>query len=216
MRAFDSVVSTYGLGKVAPQIAEEDQWSAGVKLVASTLYPKGSLIGETTGTPGTFGLTITITNVALTSNVATVTTKGPHGLSVGDTVTVTAVTATSINGAGNVVTAVPSTTTFTYAKTTANVTSAADTGTVIRNAGTDTPRAILQHDYATDAAGKIYMGGQASGELGQELDHAPAWFTGIFKGSEIPNLEAVALAAMSGAKILHGTIAAGTHFVKIS
>jgi len=72
----------------------------------------------------------TITNVALTSNVATITTAVAHGLGVGQVVAVAAVTATTVNSTAATITTVPSSTTFTYAKVTANVTSAADTGTV--------------------------------------------------------------------------------------
>ena len=73
--------------------------------------------------------TTTITNVALTSNVATITTAVAHGLGVGQVVAVAAVTATTVNDTAATITAVTSTT-FSYAKTTSNVTSAADTGTV--------------------------------------------------------------------------------------
>lgn len=71
----------------------------------------------------------TITNVARTSNVTTITTSVAHGYSVGDSVTVAAVTKTSVNGTFSVV-AVPTTTTFTYANTGSNIVSGADTGTV--------------------------------------------------------------------------------------
>jgi len=73
--------------------------------------------------------TISITNVALTSNVATITTASAHGLGVGQVVAVAAVTATTVNDTAATITAVTSTT-FSYAKTASNVTSAADTGTV--------------------------------------------------------------------------------------
>ena len=63
----------------------------------------------------------TITNKALTSNVATLTTSAAHGLAVGDSIWVEGVDAT-FNGKYTV-TAVPTTTTFTYAKTAANVAS---------------------------------------------------------------------------------------------
>jgi len=76
------------------------------------------------------GTTVSITNVALTSNVATITTASAHGLGVGQVVTVAAVTATTVNATAATITTVPSSTTFTYAKTASNVTSAADTGTV--------------------------------------------------------------------------------------
>jgi len=74
--------------------------------------------------------TTTITNVALTSNVVTITTAVAHGLGVNQIVAVAAVTATSVNSTAATIASVPSTTTFTYSLTASNVTSAADTGTV--------------------------------------------------------------------------------------
>jgi hypothetical protein len=68
-------------------------------------------------------ITKAISNKALTSNVATLTTSTTHGFAVGDIVVVGTVDAT-FNGT-YVVKAVPTTTTFTYDKTNANVTSAA-------------------------------------------------------------------------------------------
>jgi len=76
----------------------------------------------------------TVNNKALTSNVATLTTSSAHTYLVGDVVTVTGVDAT-FNGTFNII-AVPTATTFTYAKTASNVTSAAvsPTGTATVNA----------------------------------------------------------------------------------
>lgn len=68
----------------------------------------------------------TVTNKALTSNVATITTATAHGLTTGDTVTVSGVDAT-FNGSFTVA-STPSATTFTYAKTASDVTSASATG----------------------------------------------------------------------------------------
>jgi hypothetical protein len=65
----------------------------------------------------------TITNKALTSNVATLTTSAVHGLTVGDEVWVEGVDST-FNGKYTIAT-VPTTTTFTYAKTASNVASTA-------------------------------------------------------------------------------------------
>jgi hypothetical protein len=64
-----------------------------------------------------------VNNKALTSNVATLTTSAAHGFAVGDIVGVSGVDST-FDGDFTVVT-VPTTTTFTYAKTASNVTSAA-------------------------------------------------------------------------------------------
>jgi hypothetical protein len=71
-------------------------------------------------------ITRTISNKALTSNIATLTTSADHTYLAGDVVVVSGVDAT-FNGTFNII-AVPTTTTFTYAKTAANVTSAVATG----------------------------------------------------------------------------------------
>jgi hypothetical protein len=71
----------------------------------------------------------TITNVALTSNVATITTALAHGYSTGDSVTVDASNNT-FDGA-YVITGTPTSTTFTYAKTNTDIPSASATGTVV-------------------------------------------------------------------------------------
>ena len=68
----------------------------------------------------------TVSNKALTSNVATLTTSASHTYLVGDVVVVSGVDAT-FNGTYSI-TAVPTATTFTYAKTATNVTSAAASG----------------------------------------------------------------------------------------
>ena len=65
----------------------------------------------------------TIVNKALTSNVATLTTSAAHNLAIGDSIWVEGVDST-FNGE-HTVTTVPSTTTFTYAKTASNVASTA-------------------------------------------------------------------------------------------
>ncbi|NCV86022.1 MAG: hypothetical protein EBW14_09140, partial [Oxalobacteraceae bacterium] len=77
----------------------------------------------------------TITNTALTSNVATITTSTAHGLVAGNTVTIASVVANAgvFNGSYLVASA-PSATTFTFARTNgADIPSAAETGTVTRS-----------------------------------------------------------------------------------
>jgi hypothetical protein len=71
-------------------------------------------------------ITKTVSNKALTSNIATLTTSTDHTYLAGDVVVVSGVDAT-FNGTFNII-SVPTTTTFTYAKTNANVTSAVSTG----------------------------------------------------------------------------------------
>ena len=83
-----------------------------------------AFIGEYATTVST--ITKTVSNKALTSNVATLTTSTDHTYLAGDVVVVSGVDAT-FNGTYNII-AVPTTTTFTYAKTASNVTSAVATG----------------------------------------------------------------------------------------
>ena len=91
-------------------------------------------------------ITATVTNKALTSNVATLTTSAAHGMAVGMLIVVAGVDAT-FNGTYTI-TAVTSTT-LSYAKTAANVGSTAATGTVTSN---------VTHfqDYATAGSYKAY------------------------------------------------------------
>jgi Alpha/beta hydrolase domain/MBG domain (YGX type) len=79
----------------------------------------------------------TITNVAVTSNVATITTSAPHGLAVGDVITITGLTNTILNVIQKVVASVPSTTTFTFAITTPDIASVAASGTETPNLTAD-------------------------------------------------------------------------------
>jgi hypothetical protein len=85
-------------------------------------------------------ITVSINNKALTSNVATLTTTAAHGLSTGMQITISGVDAT-FNGEYRI-TSVPTTTTFTYAKTAANVTS-----TAVSPVGTGVAEVIHFIDY---------------------------------------------------------------------
>lgn len=78
------------------------------------------VLGQITGTVDTFN---TISNKALTSNVATLTTGAIHSYAIGDVVTIGGVD-TTFDGT-YVVASIPTTTTFTYALTASNVTSVA-------------------------------------------------------------------------------------------
>ena len=92
-------------------------------------------------------ITATVSNKALTSNVATLTTSAAHGLAVGMEIVVTGVDAT-FNGTYTIA-SVPTTTTFTYSKTATDVPSAAATGSV---------SSFVQHfvDYNTGTDDKVY------------------------------------------------------------
>jgi hypothetical protein len=77
-------------------------------------------------------LTPTVSNRALTDDIATLTTTAAHGLLAGDVVVVSGVHAT-FNGTFTILT-VPTTTTLTYAKTATNVVSVASSGTITSSA----------------------------------------------------------------------------------
>lgn len=86
------------------------------------------------GTAGTLLATLnlvgkTVSNVAVTSNVATITTSAAHSFSLGDMVTISGLTHTALNGTWQV-SSIPSSTTFTFNVNTANIASVADAGPV--------------------------------------------------------------------------------------
>ena len=95
-------------------------------------------------------ITVSISNKALTSNVATLTTSSAHGLTVGMTITITGVDAT-FNGEYRITT-VPTTTTFTYAKTASNVTS-----TAVSPVGTGVTDPVIHFiDYISGTDRKVH------------------------------------------------------------
>jgi hypothetical protein len=114
-------------------------------------------------------VTKTITNKALTSNVATLTTGAAHGISVGAKAVITGVGA-PFDGT-YYVTAVPTTTTFRYAKTNANVTSAAvsPAGSVTFNGGAQGNLVFATGDKGTQNKIIFAAGGFASGDTQLEI-----------------------------------------------
>ena len=95
-------------------------------------------------------ITVSITNKALTSDVATLTTDTPHGLTVGMTIVITDVDAT-FNGSYRITT-VPTTTTFTYAKVAADVSS-----TAVSPAGTGVTDPVIHYiDYLAGTDKKVF------------------------------------------------------------
>jgi hypothetical protein len=94
-------------------------------------------------------ITVSISNKALTSNVATLTTSAVHGLSVGMQITISGVDAT-FNGEYRI-TGVPTTNTFTYAKTASDVPSAA-----VSPVGTGVASIIHFVDYNSGADLPVY------------------------------------------------------------
>jgi hypothetical protein len=94
-------------------------------------------------------ITVSISNKALTTNVATLTTSAAHGLTVGMTIVITGVDAT-FNGSYRITT-VPTATTFTYAKTADNVTS-----TAVSPVGTGVTNPVIHYiDYISGTDRKV-------------------------------------------------------------
>ena len=95
-------------------------------------------------------ITVSITNKALTTNVATLTTATPHGLTVGMTIVIDGVDAT-FNGTYRITT-VPTTTTFTYAKVASNVAS-----TAVSPAGSGITQEVIHFiDYISGTDRKVH------------------------------------------------------------
>jgi hypothetical protein len=114
-------------------------------------------------------ITKTITNKALTDNVATLTTGAEHGITVGAKAVITSVDAT-FNGT-YYVTAVPTPTTFRYAKTATNVTSAAvsPVGSVVFNGGAGGNLVFATGENGTDNKIVFAAGGFDSGATQMEI-----------------------------------------------
>jgi hypothetical protein len=127
----------YGLGNVNFGSGLDGRWEYPVATERSYSYARANF--SPTGLKGFYrwfdNSTKTVTNKALTSNVATLTTGTAHGFEVGQSVTVSTVDST-FNGTYTI-TAVPTTTSFRYAKTAGDVASAAvsPVGSALRNRG---------------------------------------------------------------------------------
>ena len=133
------------------QIARSIQWTS-LKYTGATEYNtyNGILLSDEYDVDKIFPrITVSITNKALTSDVATLTTSAAHGLSVGMQIVITGVDAT-FNGEYRITT-VPTATTFTYAKTAANVPS-----TAVSPAGTGTAEVIHFVDYTSGTDGPAF------------------------------------------------------------
>jgi len=184
---------------------------SGTTVTVTTPAPNGIVVGQTykiaftsgAATSGEFTITNsdkTISNVAVTSNVVTITTSVAHNYSVGNTVNVAATTNTAVNGTYGI-TAVTSTT-FTYSKTTANITSVADTGTVINyntftfTHGTSGTTSGNVHVYTSYAPSATYLtvvrdfvvAGGASGVSNKvqwsDLNNESKWTSGAASQSD--------------------------------
>jgi hypothetical protein len=117
------------------QIARSIQWAK------NSITYDGILLADEYDVDKVFpAITVSINNKALTSNVATLTTTAVHGLCTGMQIVISGVDAT-FNGEYRI-TGVPTTTTFTYAKTASNVAS-----TAVSPVGTGVAEVIHFVDY---------------------------------------------------------------------
>jgi len=130
-----SSASTYAnIGVVTATAGQINEVAVSGKQIREAVKAAGSLTGDVRVAavrlrPGTG--TLAISNVALTSNVATITLSAAHTMLVGEIVTV-GCSNPLVNGTFTI-TAVASTT-FSYASTQSNITSASATGTVTNGA----------------------------------------------------------------------------------
>lgn len=125
----------FGLGNDAFGDGPDERWEFPIATERPYAYARSAW--SPSGMTGFYtwhgDLTAAVSNTALASNVATITTSAPHNYQPGDIVTVASV-GSPFDGTYTIATT-PTTTTFTYAKTNADVTSASATGTTSVPAG---------------------------------------------------------------------------------
>jgi hypothetical protein len=121
----------YGLGNINFGTGIDGRWEFPVATERPYSYARA--YWAPTGRNGFYtwhdDLAATVTTKAVTTNVVTLTTSAAHGYAVGDSVVVTAVDA-NLNGTFTI-TAIPSTTQFRYAKTTADISSVSASGSAL-------------------------------------------------------------------------------------
>jgi hypothetical protein len=126
------------------------QYARSIQWVKNTINYDGILLADEFDVDKVFPqITVSISNKALTTNVATLTTTEVHGLSTGMQIVITGVDAT-FNGEYRI-TGVPTTTTFTYAKTATNVPS-----TAVSPVGTGVAEVLHFIDYNSGSDYPVY------------------------------------------------------------
>lgn len=124
-----------------------------------------------------------ITTVERQSNVATITTSTPHGMGIGDSITVAGLTDTALNG-NYVVTAVPSSTQVSYNNSGSTFGPSADTGTVLDNTVPASNRAVVvtdeRHVMALGVGGNPRRLGWSSRETVEDWNFASTTNTAGF------------------------------------
>jgi hypothetical protein len=123
----------YGLGNTAFALGQDERWEFPTATERPYSYARADW--APTGRKGFYRwhgeLSATVNNVARTSATATVTTSAAHNFEAGDSVVVTGLTNTALNGTYTIVSA-PTTTTFTYTTTTSGtIASTADSGSAV-------------------------------------------------------------------------------------
>ena len=127
----------YGLGNTAFGSGPDERWEFPVATERPYSYARTAW--APTGRNGFYTwhgeLTASVNNVARTGSTATLTTSAAHGFAAGDSVTVSGLTNSALNGTYTITTA-PTSTTFTYTTaTTGTIASVSDTGTSLVGAG---------------------------------------------------------------------------------
>ena len=164
-------------------------------------------------------VTATVTNKALTSNVATLTTSSAHTFLAGDVVVVSGVDVT-FNGTFSV-TSVPTSTTFTYAKTATNVSSTSSAGTAAVSLrakyfgiARDHSDGVVKLFTAASTKPTSIVDFTQSGLLYADLKAGAATFTGAITGGSTSNItintNKFTVAAATGNIVTAGTITGGS------
>lgn len=110
---------------------------------------------------GTVTQVKTISNVALTTNVATISFAAPHGFTAGQSVVIAGLTNSDLNGTYTIL-ATPTTLTFTYTKVHADIISVADSGTAtspsvfVDFSGISMPDGVLGAWFKKDGDSAMY------------------------------------------------------------
>jgi hypothetical protein len=143
----------YGLGNTAFALGLDERWEFPTATERPYSYARSSW--APTGRKGFYSwhgdITKTVSNVARTSSTATITTSAAHTFAVGDTVVVSGLTETALNGTYTITT-VPTDTTFTYTTTTSGtIASTSDSGTALVTANS---RAVT--DFASEGSTTNY------------------------------------------------------------
>lgn len=167
------------------------------------------------------GATGTVSKKALTGNVATLTTSAAHSFTPGESIVVTSVDAT-FNGTYTV-TAAPTSTTLTYAKTASNVAEIASSGAINSSAGWKAlvlgSNAIsrisaTQISTGTLAAGVVYAGSLNANQISTGTIASNIVYAGTVNANQINagtlTAGVVYAGSISTSQMTAGTLTAGT------